>query len=273
MSTTAHTDRLTHYLDLITQPYSQAVATLQAKYGNVTANYFQEPSYQRFLAGEIKTIAKGDFSRTNDGLLTHHVAEDHYENLSNPLFINVQRPPYAVQEADQLVYCDEFEHLILHALIMAATHGNLGTQGYQKFLLPTITNWYLKDETPTTDWEQRVKDQATLTAEETQQVLDALDNGPLLPIHHAKERLLRFKEIFETEYTDRWHVNGTNPYLGVQRDRTFVQLRVQLGSELEEQLFDDYQGATDDWCRRQIEIKFKDYLYSPEEAAAKAKKP
>ena len=54
--------------------YSQAVAYLLNKYGAVTDDYYKEKSYTRFLNGEIKSITKGKYTRSSEGLYCHHIS-------------------------------------------------------------------------------------------------------------------------------------------------------------------------------------------------------
>lgn len=55
---------------------------------------------------------KGDYSRTSEGLLCHHIDEDKVSVLSDPHF--AKDYPFSYQKKDRLVYCDYIEHLLLH---------------------------------------------------------------------------------------------------------------------------------------------------------------
>lgn len=55
---------------------------------------------------------KGEYSRTPEGLLCHHVDEDKASVLSNPYF--AKDYPFSYQRRERLVYCDYVEHLLLH---------------------------------------------------------------------------------------------------------------------------------------------------------------
>ena len=83
MTEADHEIRYAEYMNMINMTYSEAVAYLLNKYGPVKDNYFNEKSYQRFLNGEIKSISKGKYARTSEGLYTHHVDENRAENLSD----------------------------------------------------------------------------------------------------------------------------------------------------------------------------------------------
>lgn len=54
----------------------------------------------------------GNYSRTNEGLVCHHIDEDKAELLTNPQFAS--KYPASYQRKDRLVYCDYIEHLLLH---------------------------------------------------------------------------------------------------------------------------------------------------------------
>lgn len=73
-------------------------------------DYFIEKAYQRFMAGEIKTIKKGGHTRTSDGLVCHHIDENKSLNLSNLSYIKRDGVPFKHQKIDRLVYCDFIEH-------------------------------------------------------------------------------------------------------------------------------------------------------------------
>lgn len=258
---TTHADRLAGYLNLIEQSYPDAVATLQHQHGAVTDDYFSKASYDQFLTDETKLPSAGHYSKLADGLITHHVAEDQFEKLDEPQFIQLQHAPFDVQQRDLLVYCDAFEHLILHALIMKQTRGQFGGNDFATVQLPAIQSWYLKGATPDQPEQQAVKQRAELTPEETKQVLHALDDGPLYVFQHIEKRMTELADIFKNDFADRWHKHGVNPQLGLETDRTFLQLRANFGVMLENQLFEDFGSVTDDWLREQIEAQFEDYLY------------
>ena len=52
---------------------------------------------------------------TKDGLLAHHKYEDRAIMLSNKEF--AKNNPFEWQKAENIVYCDYLEHLLLHILI------------------------------------------------------------------------------------------------------------------------------------------------------------
>ncbi|MBD5316848.1 MAG: hypothetical protein HDS11_04175 [Bacteroides sp.] len=156
-------NKIQDYIDLIDLDYESAVKTLIKKYGAVTDDYFREKSYYRFFAGEIKSITKGKYSRTKDGLYCHHIAEDKYLNLTNKDFCKQQNVPYDVHKKENLVYCDLIEHLILHFLIAEKTNGEYGKPGAISYLLPTYTEWYVaKKHLPTYGWIKTCYDSAYL---------------------------------------------------------------------------------------------------------------
>ena len=85
-------------------------------------------------------------TRTNEGLFTHHIFEDHAIMLSSKEW--AMRKPYEWQLAENLVYCDYLEHLLLHILICEypAEDANLfedvGVGGVVNFLVPQLNDLY-----------------------------------------------------------------------------------------------------------------------------------
>lgn len=84
--------------------YAQYCDYLKNKYGMATANYFF-PSWNK----------NKKVSRTKEGLIAHHIYESKAFLLSNPDV--AKRFPYEWQKAENLVYCDYLEHLLLHILL------------------------------------------------------------------------------------------------------------------------------------------------------------
>lgn len=111
-------NRFESYLELTTKTYDEAVEILLKKYGPATDDYYREKSYERFMKDEIKSIAKGRFSRGSEGLECHHIDEDIYINMSNPSFIKAQQIPFEYHKKERLIFSDIVEHTILHFLIM-----------------------------------------------------------------------------------------------------------------------------------------------------------
>lgn len=135
--------RLIHYDYLLSLTYAEAVKLLLERHGNSSDDYYREKSYDRFLKREIKTITRGKYSKTSEGLFCHHIAENKYLNLSDTLYILRNKYSFELQKKEQLVYCDLFEHIILHALIAKETEGKYGTPGYDTYLYPMIVEWYV----------------------------------------------------------------------------------------------------------------------------------
>ena len=136
------------YLDLLTKNYAEAAEVLLKKYGESEDDFFREKSYERFLNGEIKSIARGKYSRSAEGLECHHIDEDKYANVSSLYAIEDQRPPYKIHTKERLVFCDVVEHAILHTLIAKETSLKFGSGGYDYFLKPKIREWYVDGDKP-----------------------------------------------------------------------------------------------------------------------------
>ncbi|GEP99803.1 MULTISPECIES: hypothetical protein [Staphylococcus] len=76
---------------------------------------------------------------------------------------------------ENLVYCDLFEHLILHTLIAKESNGIHGLAGYLVFILPNIEEWYVSEIDPILEWQKYCKDKANLSKEYTEQLLIEID--------------------------------------------------------------------------------------------------
>lgn len=177
------TEKFEEYQQLLNLNYDDAVQQLLTKYGAVPADYFVEKSYQRYMNNEIKTPAKNGKvnSRTNDGLEIHHIMENQYEDMGNPVAIQKQNIPFEFQKAQTLCYVDKWEHTILHALIAIETKGKHGLPGLNTYLIPTIEDWYIDgnvpdSSSPRTQWIVNCYDKAKLDKEEAEALLNSIKN-------------------------------------------------------------------------------------------------
>lgn len=170
-----HSDKLNGYLSLLSLTYSEAVKYLLAKYGSANNDYFSEKSYSRFLRGEIKSITRKKYQRTFEGLYCHHIDENKFENLSNFDYIKKYRYPFFYHKKERLVYCDLFEHLILHTLIAEETNTEFGLSGYIVFLFPMAGEWYIDELDPKPEWMKICKERSYLNPKETKIILRKMD--------------------------------------------------------------------------------------------------
>ena len=92
----------------LSMSYDELVVYLRQKYGPAEFDYF---------CGESCKTKNKKISRTDDGLVCHHVYEIVTGLLSNPGVASMN--PYDWQKKENLVYCDFIEHLLLHAKIEA----------------------------------------------------------------------------------------------------------------------------------------------------------
>lgn len=180
-----------YYINLLNSTYEDAVKQLIEKHGEVIDDYYREKSYAKFLNGEIKTIARGKYSKTGEGLYCHHTLETKYENISDKKFIAHFKYPYEYHKKENLVYCDLIEHLILHTLIGKETNGVRGVRGIVAHIMPTVQDWYVYDDIPTAIWEQLCRERAFLPESYIQKIF--IEIGYLLN---------RF-ELFEEFENDR----------------------------------------------------------------------
>lgn len=168
-------NKLNYYKNLLNLSYNEAIELLLKKHGPVKDDYFREKSYARFLNKEIKKITKGKYSKTDQGLYCHHIAEDKYLNLSNNEHIIKNKYPFELHKKENLVYCDLFEHLILHAIIAKDSNGELGFPGYEVYLQPMVYDWYIKQKIPKPEWMKNCYYKAYLTPDDTKIILDYID--------------------------------------------------------------------------------------------------
>lgn len=85
-------------------------------------------------------------TRTKEGLLIHHKFEDHAIMLSSKEY--AMKHPFEWQLAENLVYCDYLEHLLLHVLICKfpsktrVKNNEVGVGGVVNFLVPLLNDIY-----------------------------------------------------------------------------------------------------------------------------------
>lgn len=85
-------------------------------------------------------------TRTKEGLIAHHKYEDHAIMLSTKEY--AMQNPFEWQLAQNIVYCDYLEHLLLHILICEypAEDQNefeaVGIGGVMNFIIPELNDFY-----------------------------------------------------------------------------------------------------------------------------------
>ncbi|MCH5161913.1 MAG: hypothetical protein J1G38_00295 [Clostridiales bacterium] len=108
---------------------------LQQKYGIGLCDYMTQ-----------SWSANPKCSRTKDGLFAHHKYEDHAIRLSDKEY--AMKNPFEWQLAENIVYCDYLEHLLLHILICEnpAVDKNenevVGIGGILQYLIPELNDLY-----------------------------------------------------------------------------------------------------------------------------------
>ncbi len=167
--------KYSYYKELLNLSYSDTVQSLIEKHGKVADNYYKEKSYNKFINGEIKSIAYGKYTKTKEGLYCHHIMENEYENISNKEYIAHYKYPYEYHHKENLVYCDLIEHLILHALITKETNGNRGFKGLVEYLMPIAEEWYIDGDEPGELWMQLCRERAFLSAEDAEKLFSDVD--------------------------------------------------------------------------------------------------
>lgn len=204
-------EKIEEYKKLLSLSYEDAVESLLQKYGPVIDDYFREKSYNRFFNGEIKSITKGKFTKTSEGLYCHHVFENKYYNLTNKDFCKEQNAPYEVHKKENLVYCDLIEHFILHILITKETNGKFGWPGVRTYLLDNLVEWYVVCvNIPTEKWRlfcykkaKLSKNEITTLFMEVKKVLPSSLQPKFEKLYKDAKYACEHEEELNREYEDR----------------------------------------------------------------------
>ena len=114
--------------------YRDYCAYLQNKYGLASGAYMTP-------AGNTRR----QISRTQEGLMIHHIYEDQAIRLSDKEFALLA--PYEWQLPQNLAYCDFLEHLLLHIMICESVEefeleNPLGVGGIIKYIVPELNDVY-----------------------------------------------------------------------------------------------------------------------------------
>lgn len=101
--------------NLLNLSYAELVMYLKAKYGRVPGDYM-------ILNSKNNYVRNPNLSRTKEGLMIHHVLENQFIYLGNSKTCSEMTKTHPeTQKADNLVYCDYIEHLLLHIKITEET--------------------------------------------------------------------------------------------------------------------------------------------------------
>ena len=111
---------------------------LKKKYGEVPEPYF---------INENCRTKNSNIKRSSEGLFIHHIFESRVVMLSHPEY--AIQFPYAWQEGKNLVYCNYFEHILLHLAIVKEflkteakkTRMAVGIGGLLNFMIPEIIDY------------------------------------------------------------------------------------------------------------------------------------
>ena len=166
--------KVTKYKELLSKSYKEAVEILLEKYGPVKNDYFNEVSYNNFLENRNNKPGRPENTETPEGLYSHHIDEIEYTNLSDKDTLKREKYSFDFQKKDRLVYCDLFEHAILHVLIAKETLFKYGFLGYKNWILNTIDKWYLKKIEPDKDSDKKYYEKAYLDPEEASMMVDLM---------------------------------------------------------------------------------------------------
>ena len=115
--------------------YRNYCSYLQIKYGEGLSDYMTK-SWNK----------NSKCRRTKEGLLVHHIYEDHAIKLSDKEC--AMKYPFEWQKAENLAYCDYLEHLYLHILICEDSPlefdrlDYLGIGGIVDYIVPELNDFY-----------------------------------------------------------------------------------------------------------------------------------
>lgn len=99
-----------YFEPLFKMTYDEYVDSLLDKYGKVKEPYFIWPDFSE---------KNRKISRTDEGLVIHHIDEDEIQNLSSDDDERIRSEDYfKYQLPERLVYCNYVEHMILHMKIV-----------------------------------------------------------------------------------------------------------------------------------------------------------
>lgn len=131
---------LDEYYKVKDYTYNQYCDYLQRKYGIGLCDYM------------TKSFNKNPkVTRTKEGLLAHHKAEDKMILLSTREV--AEKCPFSFQKKENIVYCDYLEHLLLHVLICKYPNPDrcpvvdVGIGGVVNFIVPELNDLYSGWET------------------------------------------------------------------------------------------------------------------------------
>ena len=120
--------------------YKDLCSYLKQKYGNVNGDYF--------ITTSCKT-KNNSIMRGYEGLFVHHIMESHSADLSK--YDSAIHFPFEYQKANNLLYCNYIEHLLLHLNIVKEffkakhireTQSLVGIGGIINHIVPEINDYY-----------------------------------------------------------------------------------------------------------------------------------
>ena len=131
--------------ETLSMKYDDYVQYLIEKYGPAQCSYF---------ANEQCKSKSSKISRTKEGLFCHHIKENAEILLSTPEIARLH--PFEYQQKENLVYCNIFEHLLLHIKIVqeyGKNDSSLGIGGVS-MITAQINGYY--NNPPTSGWHVNV---------------------------------------------------------------------------------------------------------------------
>lgn len=131
------------YKEVEKMTYHEYCDYLQNKYGKAKYDYMNE-----------NFVKNPKVTRTKEGLFVHHIMEDKVGDISKQERAKLY--PYEYQKAENILYCDYLEHLLLHILISEETREERqipGAGGVINYIVPILNDVY-SGWVPGTDWQK-----------------------------------------------------------------------------------------------------------------------
>lgn len=95
--------------DMFRMPHDEYLAYLWRVHGKPTCDYFLTSS---------KTVTNTKIERRGEGLMLHHISEECGVDMMQLTSIpTAKKKPFEIYRGNNFVYCDYFEHLLIHIKI------------------------------------------------------------------------------------------------------------------------------------------------------------
>jgi hypothetical protein len=199
--------KMKEFQEVKEKTYLEYCDYLQQKYGIGRADYM------------TRSFNKNQkVSRTSDGLIAHHKAEDKMIMLSTREFAKMC--PFEWQQKENIVYCDYLEHLLLHVLICKYPSpdkfpiADVGIGGVVNYLVPELNDLYsgwITKQSWRANCHKKIIDDKDVYLEIVRMFIQYLEN----------DREVYEKELLHTSYNEQFggwsRKNNTQIYEAIDK--------------------------------------------------------